>query len=149
MANTTALGPILRARALERLAARLTDGVLTVTASEHRSQWRNREAAQARLAATLRDALAPPPAKRRPTTPSKTPVRRRLDSKRRRGLPVAAPPTVGLTSGLTWSRGPTNDDTPGHGARRTDDQFSATFGSPREERPPVETHLPARAVPPL
>ena len=85
VANTTALGPILRARALERLAARLTDGVLTVTASEHRSQWRNREAARARLAATLRDALAPPPAKRRPTTPSKTSVRRRLDSKRRRG----------------------------------------------------------------
>jgi ribosome-associated protein len=85
VANTTALGPILRARALERLAMRLTDGVLTVTASEHRSQWRNREAARARLAATLRDALAPPPAKRRPTTPSKTSVRRRLDSKRRRG----------------------------------------------------------------
>jgi ribosome-associated protein len=84
VANTTALGPILRTRALERLASRLTGGVLTVVASEHRSQWRNREAARTRLAAILRDALAPPPAKRRPTSPSKSSVRRRLDSKRRR-----------------------------------------------------------------
>jgi ribosome-associated protein len=85
VANTTALGPILRTRALERLASRLTGGVLTVVASEHRSQWRNREAARARLASILRDALAPPAAKRRPTAPSKSSVRRRLDSKRRRG----------------------------------------------------------------
>jgi ribosome-associated protein len=84
VAKTTAFGPILRARALERLAARLTDGILTVAASEHKSQWRNREAARARLAAILRDALAPPPRPRRPTAPSKSAVRRRLDSKRRR-----------------------------------------------------------------
>jgi ribosome-associated protein len=84
LANTTALGPTLKARATERLAARLTDGVLTIAASEHRSQWRNREAARTRLAALLREAIAPPPRPRRPTKPSKGSVRRRLESKRRR-----------------------------------------------------------------
>ncbi len=95
VARTTAFGPILKARALERLADRLTDGVLTIAASEHRSQWRNREAARARLAAVLRDALAPPPRKRRPTAPSKAAVRRRLDTKRRRGdlKSLRRPPT--------------------------------------------------------
>jgi ribosome-associated protein len=56
-----------------------------VSASEHKSQWRNREAARTRLAALLRDAIAAPPRKRRPTKPSKNAVRRRLDDKKRRG----------------------------------------------------------------
>ena len=84
LATTTALGPTLRARALDRLAGRLVDGVLTVTASEHRSQLRNREAASGRLAAILAEAVAPPPAKRRPTRASKGSVERRLAAKRRR-----------------------------------------------------------------
>ncbi len=37
LTTTTALGPVQRARALERLADRLVEGVLTVTASEPRS----------------------------------------------------------------------------------------------------------------
>lgn len=49
----------LRERALGRLSARLVDGVLTIVASEHRSQLRNREAARDRLAAVLRAAIAP------------------------------------------------------------------------------------------
>jgi len=71
IATTRALGPVQRARALERLAGRLVDGVLTITASEERSQLRNREAAMARMAETLRAAIAPPPPKRRPTRPSR------------------------------------------------------------------------------
>jgi ribosome-associated protein len=95
VADTTALAPILRARALERLENRLTDGVLTIVASEHKSQWRNREAARARLAALLRDAIAPPPRQRRSTKPSKASVRRRLDAKRRRSnvKDLRRPPT--------------------------------------------------------
>jgi ribosome-associated protein len=95
LAHTTALGPILRARALERLAHRLNDGVLTVVASEHKSQWRNREAARARLAALLRDAITPPPRRRRPTKPSGASVQRRLDAKRRRSnvKELRRPPT--------------------------------------------------------
>ena len=84
VAGSMALAPILRARALERLENRLTNGVLTIVASEHKSQWRNREAARARLAALLRDAIAPPPRQRRSTKPSKASVQRRLDAKRRR-----------------------------------------------------------------
>jgi len=81
---TTALGPVQRARALERLAPRLVDGVLTISASEERSQLRNREAALERLADVLAAAIAPPPPKRRPTKPSKAAVERRLADKRRR-----------------------------------------------------------------
>lgn len=82
--STTALGPILRTRALERLASRLVDGVLTVTASEHRSQLRNREAALERLAVTLRAAVAPPAPPRRPTRATRGSVERRLADKKRR-----------------------------------------------------------------
>jgi ribosome-associated protein len=84
VANTTALGPIQRKRALERLSGRLVDGVLTVRASEHRSQYRNREEARERLAALLARAVAPPPPRRKPTKPSRTAVERRLAEKRRR-----------------------------------------------------------------
>jgi ribosome-associated protein len=85
LTTTTALGPVQRARALERLANRLVDGVLTVAASEERSQLRNREAARARMAAILAEAVAPPPKTRRPTRPSRAAVRRRIADKRRRG----------------------------------------------------------------
>ncbi len=84
VARTTALGPTYRARALERLAPRLVDGVLTVTASQHRSQLRNREAAEERLVETLAAAIAPPPRPRRATRPSRASVERRLSDKRRR-----------------------------------------------------------------
>jgi ribosome-associated protein len=73
-----------RARVLDRLAPRLVDGVLTVAASESRSQLRNRKAARDRMAAILAEALAPPPPRRRPTKPSKGSVARRLDDKARR-----------------------------------------------------------------
>jgi len=84
LTTTTALGPVQRARALERLADRLVDGVLTVTASEHRSQLQNREAALERMATALASAIAPPPPKRRPTRPTRGSVERRLGGKRRR-----------------------------------------------------------------
>ena len=74
----------LRSRALERLAGRLVDGVLTVTASAQRSQLQNREAAEQRLAQLLREAIAPPPAARRPTRPTRGSQERRLEGKRQR-----------------------------------------------------------------
>jgi ribosome-associated protein len=82
--TTTALGPIQRARAMERLADRLADGVLTVTASEYRTQLRNREAALERLAEILSSAVAPPPPRRRPTRATRGSVERRLADKKRR-----------------------------------------------------------------
>src|SRR4051812_8984929 len=47
---TDALPEVWKERALERLAGRLVGGVLVVRASEHRSQWRNRETAAVRMA---------------------------------------------------------------------------------------------------
>jgi ribosome-associated protein len=74
----------LRARATTRLARRLVDGRLSVTASEYRSQHRNRQAARARLAEILERAFAAPPPKRRPTRPTRGSKERRLAGKKRR-----------------------------------------------------------------
>jgi ribosome-associated protein len=84
VAGSPSLSPVERERALDRLAGRLVDGVLTVTASEHRSQLRNRAAAESRLVATLSAAVAPPPKTRRPTRPSRAAQERRIAEKKRR-----------------------------------------------------------------
>ncbi len=86
VAASTTLTEQQRARVLQRLSNRLVDGVLTVVASEYRSQLRNRDAARARLTAMLRAALAPDPPTRRPTRPSRAARERRLADKRRRML---------------------------------------------------------------
>ena len=85
MLGSDLLHPALKERAAERLGARLVQGVLTITASEHRSQLRNREAAAARLAATVAGAVAVPARARRATKPSRGSVERRIAEKKRRG----------------------------------------------------------------
>ncbi|MEV5704575.1 alternative ribosome rescue aminoacyl-tRNA hydrolase ArfB [Actinoallomurus sp. NPDC052274] len=85
LARSAALPQTYKDRALQRLAGRLVDGVITIRAEEYRSQLRNREAAKARLAALLAEATAPPPKPRRPTKPSRRVHERRLENKRRRG----------------------------------------------------------------
>ncbi|WP_326554982.1 alternative ribosome rescue aminoacyl-tRNA hydrolase ArfB [Micromonospora sp. NBC_01813] len=85
VAGSSALPPWLRERALQRLAGRLTDGVLTIAASEHRNQLANRAAARERLAALLREAIAAPAPTRRPTRPSRGAKERRITAKKRRG----------------------------------------------------------------
>lgn len=75
----------LRERLLDRLGDRLVDGVLTLAASEHRSQLANRRAARDRLAQLLREAAAPPPPPRRATRPTRGSKERRLAEKKRRG----------------------------------------------------------------
>jgi ribosome-associated protein len=80
--HSPALPEWARARALERLAGRLTGGVLTIAASEQRSQLANRQAARARLVALLRDAIAPPQRPRVPTRPGRAANERRLEAKR-------------------------------------------------------------------
>lgn len=57
--------------------------VVRVTASDTRSQSRNRDLARSRLEETLREALRPKK-RRRPTKPSRGARRRRLESKRKR-----------------------------------------------------------------
>ena len=85
LTRTLAVPDRLRARVLDRLATRLVEGVLTVTASEHRAQLDNRRAARDRMADLLRRAAAPPPRKRRPTRPTRGSQERRLAEKKRRG----------------------------------------------------------------
>lgn len=82
--RTAVLSETQRQRVLHRLSGRLVDGVLTVAASEHRAQLRNRDAARERLAEMLAEALRPPGPSRRPTTPSRGSKERRLKAKQRR-----------------------------------------------------------------
>ena len=75
---SAALGPRQRARLLERVGP-----VVRASASESRSQARNRELALSRLAGKIDDALRVRPA-RTPTRPTAAATRRRVDDKRRR-----------------------------------------------------------------
>ncbi|MFL5507832.1 MAG: alternative ribosome rescue aminoacyl-tRNA hydrolase ArfB [Gemmatimonadales bacterium] len=84
VAGSTVLSSLQRERILDRLGSRVVEGVLTVTASEHRAQLRNRDAARARLAALVADALRPPSPARRPTKPGRGAKERRLEAKKRR-----------------------------------------------------------------
>lgn len=83
--NTRALDDAARERVLTKLASRLDgEGWLRIVSSEYRSQLRNREEAERRLAETVRRALAVP-RKRKRTKPPRAAVERRLEEKRRRG----------------------------------------------------------------
>ena len=72
-----------RIRLLERLASKLTtEGSIRVVASDMRSQSRNREIAEERLAELVRRALLIPK-KRRATRPTKASKEARLEGKKR------------------------------------------------------------------
>ncbi|KXX56612.1 alternative ribosome rescue aminoacyl-tRNA hydrolase ArfB [Rhodococcus sp. LB1] len=79
------LSPPQLERMQVQLGHRIIDGVVTVTASETRSQLRNRRAARARMAALLRAAVLAESRTRRPTKATKGSHRRRLDAKKQRG----------------------------------------------------------------
>jgi ribosome-associated protein len=75
----------VRHRLMRLAGSRLTkDGVLIITAREHRSQDRNRSEARARLIDLIRRA-ATRPKPRRPTKPTLASKRRRLEGKTIRG----------------------------------------------------------------
>ncbi|HKC29195.1 MAG TPA: alternative ribosome rescue aminoacyl-tRNA hydrolase ArfB [Jatrophihabitans sp.] len=74
-----------RQQLLDRLGSRVNDGVLTIAASEHRSQLQNRNAARLRLRHLVATSLEPPSPPRRATRPSRTARARRVDDKRRHG----------------------------------------------------------------
>ncbi len=74
-----------RARLLIALATKLDgEGWIRLTASEHRSQLQNRDAAEARLVALVKGALVVPKV-RRATKPTFTSKVKRLESKSQRG----------------------------------------------------------------
>lgn len=85
LAASAALPPALKARALQRLEGKLVEGCVVIAASEHRSQWQNRVAAQRRLVELLQEAIKPPPPPRRATRPTRGSVQRRLAAKKQRG----------------------------------------------------------------
>lgn len=83
--TSTALDDVQRSQLLERLASRIDgQGNVRVVASDSRSQRQNRERAEERLAALLRDALVVKK-KRRPTRPSRASKEERLSEKKKRG----------------------------------------------------------------
>jgi ribosome-associated protein len=83
-AQSAVLSTHQRERILDRLAGRLANGVLTIAASEHRAQLRNRDAARERLVTLVAEALRPPAPQRRATKPSRGSKERRLSAKKRR-----------------------------------------------------------------
>ena len=84
IAASAALDEVQRERLLRRLASRLAGSVLTVVAAQFRSQRQNRLAARERLAALLREGVAPPAPPRRASRPSRGSVERRMANKPRR-----------------------------------------------------------------
>lgn len=84
-ASSTAFTEGQRARLVRNLAGVMTNGHVSVVASEHRSQLRNRISARERLVALLREAVAPPPPTRRATKPTRASQRRRVEAKKQLG----------------------------------------------------------------
>jgi ribosome-associated protein len=84
VAGSAVLSDAQRLLLNERLGRRLIAGVVTVTASERRSQLRNRELALAKLSALVAEGLAPGSARRRATNPTRGSNRRRLAAKQQR-----------------------------------------------------------------
>jgi ribosome-associated protein len=82
--DSAALSDGQRLMLLARLGRRLIGGVITVSASEQRSQLRNREIALAKLADLVAEGLAPEAAPRRATKPTRGSNRRRLAAKEQR-----------------------------------------------------------------
>jgi len=83
--QASSLPEAVRARLLRLADRRISkNGVIVIKAQEHRTFEKNREAARQRLAQLIRRS-ALPTKKRKPTRPSRSAARRRVDRKTRRG----------------------------------------------------------------
>jgi ribosome-associated protein len=83
--RASSLPPDVKERLLASGDQRISGaGVLVIKAQRFRSQDRNREDALARLQQLVDEAASPPP-ERRPTKPTRSSRRRRVDAKVRRG----------------------------------------------------------------
>lgn len=81
--KTASLPDDVRQRLLARRDSRLSkDGILVIKAQQYRSQEKNRQAALQRLAEWIREATRVQKA-RKPTKPSRSSQRKRLESKRK------------------------------------------------------------------
>lgn len=84
VADSAAISDEQRLKLVTRLERRLIAGVITVAASEQRSQLRNREIALAKLADLVAAGLAPEAPGRRATKPTRGSGRRHLAAKQQR-----------------------------------------------------------------
>lgn len=83
--NASSLSPLYKERLLNLNDSRITkEGVVIIKAQQHRTQEQNREDALDRLKVLVKSVTVTPK-KRKPTKPSKTAKRKRLDSKAKRG----------------------------------------------------------------
>lgn len=83
--GASSLPNIYKERLLKLNDQRITkEGVIVIKATEYRSQEQNRESALKRLQCLIKSAVVIP-RKRKPTQPSRSSKRKRLDSKNKRG----------------------------------------------------------------
>jgi len=82
--HASSLSPLYKERLLNLNDSRITqDGVIIIKAQQHRTQEQNKEDALNRLRALIQS-ITITPKKRKPTKPSKSAQRKRLDSKTKR-----------------------------------------------------------------
>ncbi len=85
IAASPSLDDQTRTRLLKKLASRVdSEGVLKITAQEHRSQYRNREEAAKKFIQVLQMALKPE-TPRRATKPTKSSKEKRIEEKKQHG----------------------------------------------------------------
>ncbi len=83
VANSQLLTSDEKVLILKKMARKINnDGYLVVVAQKYRSQLKNREEAIEKLHTLIRKALTPQK-KRKPTTPTRTSIRKRLETKHR------------------------------------------------------------------
>lgn len=83
--NASSLSPLYKERLLNLGDRRITkDGIIVIKAQQHRTQEQNKEDALKRLQILLQSVTLTPP-KRKPTKPSRSAKRKRIDSKTKRG----------------------------------------------------------------
>lgn len=83
--NASSLSPLYKERLLNLSDNRITkDGIIIIKAQQHRTQEQNREDALNRLQALIKS-VTTTPKKRKPTKPSRSAKKKRLDSKAKRG----------------------------------------------------------------
>ncbi|MEM9906433.1 MAG: alternative ribosome rescue aminoacyl-tRNA hydrolase ArfB [Cyanobacteria bacterium P01_D01_bin.44] len=82
--KASSLSPLYKERLLKLKDSRITkDGVIIIKAQQHRTQMQNKEDALNRLKALIQS-ITVTPKKRKPTKPSKSAQKKRLDSKAKR-----------------------------------------------------------------
>lgn len=83
--NASSLSPLYKERLLNLGDSRITkDGIVVIKAQQHRTQEQNKADAFDRLKALVKSVTVPPK-QRKPTKPSKSAKKKRLDRKTKRG----------------------------------------------------------------